>query len=408
MKTPLTPPLVEHLRSATWHRHEVFERLPFVLAMINGTLTLESYVCQLRGFASVLATLESVLAESRSPLLKAFSPVLKSRFDLLCQDMSFFAPHMVPDIVPAIKVALELSRKIRREVVAAPDKLLGYLYILEGTTRGNQVHLPDIVRCFNLTDGVGAAFYRGYDGATASHGEEFSAVMNSAEPGAFSVVEQGAIEMYDALERFYGALLPFGQGDLGYTASSLNPEAGEHPVSQNRDILAAALRAGEQCREEFSYYEKRYGERGRRFTASDVAWLAALVDYSAEIISSQVQWLGRMLSSRGMPFLLLERQVQLLIENISRLKPPVQTVALQHVVENMRIERCRTISQDRFDEVCRELDVSISYSTIIEFSDLPALLVASQIDLLSGMPECRALLMDWLAETAVLSPKELC
>ncbi len=408
MTTALTPPLVERLRSATWHRHEIFERLPFVTAMTDGTLPLESYVGQLRGFASLFTTLESVVVESDVPWDSKLLSYLKTRFDLLCGDLSFFAPRMVSDIVPAIKEALEFSRHIRREAALDPEKLLGYLYVMEGTTRGNQVHLPDIIRCFKLSEGEGTTFYRGYGEETPAHWVEASALMNAADISDYSVVEQGAIEMYEALERFHEALLPFTPDSLGFTASSLNPEAGEHPVSQNSAVMAAALRAGQQCREEFSYYEKRYGERGRRFTASDVAWLAALADYSADVALSQVQWLGRVLSSRGMPLLLLERQVQLLVENMSKIKPPIHTASLQSVVDVLRTERCRTISQDRFDEVCRKLDVTIFYGKIVEFSDLPALLVASQVDLMSGIPECRALIMEWLAETELLSSKELC
>jgi heme oxygenase len=405
MKSLSHQPLVDHLRSVTWPRHETFEKLPFVIAMTNGTLPLESYLGQLRGLAVILSTLEHTLAQSRSPLIERLRPLLKSRFKMLCDDLAFFACNMVPDIVPAIKLALAFSRQIRRDAGESPDKLLGYLYVLEGTTRGNQVHLPDIVCCFDLKDERGVSFYRGYGDATETHWEEFRSVMNDAGSETLIAAEQGTVEIYEALERFHEALYPVNQENLGFTATSLNPEAGDHPVPQNREILEAALKAGQQCRDEFSYYEKRYGERGRRFTESDVAWLAALIDQPAEIITQQAFWLGRVLSNRGMPLLLLERQLQLLVKNLS--KVAVSTEALQTAITNMRRQRLSTIPQENFDKACRELEDTISYTSIADFPDLPTLLVASQIDLIAGIPECKALLIAWLTEKSILAEDEL-
>ncbi len=402
-----TLPLVDHLRSVTWHRHETFEKLPFVVAMTNGTLPLESYIGQLRGLAAILSTVEHAVAESQSPVIERLKPILKSRFKMLCADLEFFAATSVPDVVPAIRLALDFARQIRTEATTDPDRLLGYLYVLEGTTRGNQVHLPDIVRCFNLEDEQGVSFYRGYGDATESHWEEFRAVMNDADSSARGAAEQGTVDIYKALELFHEALYPFSSEHIGITASSLNPEAGDHPVPQSRDELNAAIKAGQQCRDEFSYYGKHYGERGQKFTNSDVAWLAALSGQSVEIVSNQVLWLGRVLSSRGMPLLLLERQVQLLVENLQQLKGTVSVEALQAVATEMYNQRCSIITQDNFDKLCAVLSHAIPSATGIEFPDLPHILVGSQIDRIAGMPECRALLMSWLEETSVLTKDEL-
>ncbi len=404
-KAPL--PLADHLRAVTWHRHETFDKLPFVVAMTNGTLPLESYIGQLRGLAAIFSTLKHAIGKSQSPLIERLKPLLTARFNMLSVDLEFFAPKTVSDIIPALRLALDFARQLRIEAKVEPDKLLGYLYVLEGTIRGNQVHLPDIVRCFGFTDGQGASFYRGYGDATESHWEEFRAIMNGAEDSTRTAAEQGAAEIYTALEKFHEALYPFLPGKLGITASSLNPEAGDHPVPQDRELLDAALKAGQQCRAAFSYYEKRYGERGQRFTDSDVAWLAALPGLSAEVICNQVLWLGRVLSSRGMPFLLLERQVQLLVENLQQLGGALSVETLQAVVADMCTQRCSLISQVSFDKLCRKLSESISVTTVSDFPDLPHILVGSQIDLLSGMPECRASLLRWLEEKAVLTGEEL-
>jgi heme oxygenase len=406
MGTPPLP-LLDQLRSLTWHRHESFERLPFVTALMAGTLPLVSYIAQLRGLAIIFSALEQSLAQSRSPQIAHASRFMKSRFDLLCADLAFFSPQLVPDILPAVQHALRFSRNIRALSYSSSGKLLGYLYVLEGTTKGNQVHLPDITRCFNLHDDAGTTFYRGYGGGTEAHWEEFRTTMNCAGEEIAQEAIQGAGEIYDALERFHECLFPVVLEELGFTASALNPEAGDHPVHQNRDVLQAALRAGHRCREEFSYYERRYGERGRRFTDSDAAWLAALADKPSYVVANQVLWLGRMLSNRGMPLLLLERQLDLLVEELGARGNGTPTEALRDIVAELRQQRTGTLSQSRFEEACRTLTSQLHSPGAIDFPDLSFMLVAAFLDTHSGIPECLTSLLSWLGSASVLTEEEI-
>jgi hypothetical protein len=307
----------------------------------------------------------------------------------------------VPDIIPAIRHSLHLAREIRAVSSVSPGKLLGFLYVVQGTTKGNQVHLPDIVRCFNLNSDEGASFYRGYGTATEAHWEEFRSVMNGADEELAHDALQGTVDMYDALQRFHESLYPLSEANSGFTASALNPEAGDHSVPQDKAILQAALRAGRRCRNEFSYYERRYGERGLRFTDSDAAWLAALADQPVSVVADQVLWLSRVLSSRGMPFLLMERQLELLIEELTALENGFPTESLQEVISNLRHQRYLIVSQARFDELCSLLSQQISPQ--MDFSDLPIILAAAHIDACSGMPECMSSLVSWLGEGAILT-----
>jgi hypothetical protein len=307
---------------------------------------------------------------------------------------------MIPDILPAVKCALDAAAQIRQ---ASPGKLLGYLYVLQGTMRGNQVHLPDVIRCFDLTD-HGISFYRGYGANTDTVWEEFSSIANCADLTLIPQAIAGASEIYEVMERFHQLLYPLPEVGNGFTAAGLNPEAGEHPVPQEPKILQAAIRAGNKCRDEFSYYERRYGERGRRFTESDVAWLGALIYQDENIILEQVLWLGRMLSVRGMPMILLERQLELLHNELDTLArhPPLES--LQKALEKMKRQRFRLAGQDRFDRVCHSVTDILRH---IEFPDLPVILVAARLDLCSGIPECQASLMSWLVDTLILTKTEI-
>jgi len=60
------------------------------------------------------------------------------------------------------------------------------------------------------------------------------------------------------------------------SARTLNPEAGEHPISAHPGEQAAAEAATRLSWKEFPYYAKRYGERGWRFSLSDSGWLQTL------------------------------------------------------------------------------------------------------------------------------------
>jgi heme oxygenase len=400
------PLLLDHLRSVTWHRHEAFERLPFVTALMDGTLPLQSYLAQLRGLAVMLSAVSHSMSIITSSASEHLQPLVKKRFELLCADLAFFSERLVPDILPAVQLSLEIARKICTVSYTSPGKLFGYIYVLQGTTKGNQVHLPDVIRCFDLKDHQGASFYRGLGDDTDLSWDEFAAVMNIIT-GETSLEEalQGAVEMYEALERFHVALYPLPVGSDVFTATALNPEAGAHPVPQNPAILQAALRAGRRCREEFSYYERRYGERGRRFTDSDAAWLAALTELPEALVASQVLWLGRLLSVRGMPFLLMERQLELLVEELGTLQIPV--AALRTVLSDLQSQRCSLIPQSRFDDVCRLVADRITSLGSIGFTDLPFLLIAAFADTLSGIPECMASLKTWLLEQAILTAEEV-
>lgn len=406
METTQQTQLLDNLRSHTFHRHESFERIPFVVAMMDGTLPLESYIGQLRGLAVIFSAVDQVLARSAVPSFLQIRPLVKSRFDMLCADLAHFSLQLLPDILPAVRHSLAFARKISSLPAASSCRLVGFLYVLQGTTRGNQVHLPDIVRCFNLIDDSGVTFYRGYGSQTDAKWEEFRTIMNTLPDVDLEDAISGAVEIYDILQCFHEALYPLPEMNLGFTATALNPEAGDHPVPQNPAILQAAIRGGRRCHAEFSYYERRYGERGRRFTDSDAAWLALLTEQPEEVVNDQVSWLGRVLSSRGMPFLLLERQLELLLEELATVEA-VQVEVLQTVVANLRRQRCDLLSQSRFDELCSAVSKNISETLSVDFPDLPSVFVAAYIDSIAGIPECMVSLVSWLKDSSTMTEEEI-
>lgn len=89
-------------------------------------------------------------------------------------------------------------------------------------------------------------------------------------------------------------------------ATAFNPEAGSHGVVQEDKEIRAVIEASESVRKKMPYLEMRFGERGLRYTRSDGAWLATLVNFSTGTTVSQVEWLAKILSPIGVSRYALE------------------------------------------------------------------------------------------------------
>jgi hypothetical protein len=132
-----------------------------------------------------------------------------------------------------------------------------------------------------------------------------------------------------------------------------------------------------------------------------------LADKPPFVVSNQVLWLGRVLSARGMPFLLMERQLEILVEELGMLDAAAPTEALLAVAADLRQQRNLVCPQHRFDVACAEIAKRISPHGASDFPDLPLMLVAAHVDMLLGMPECMASLVSWLKSASILSHEEL-
>ncbi|NTW86660.1 MAG: biliverdin-producing heme oxygenase [Holophagaceae bacterium] len=406
MPQPPSEPLLLTLKAATWHRHQHFDRIPFITALERGTLPLAAYVAQLRALAIVVGALERILASSPDPLVARVRPLLDSRFNQLCADLNHLVTRGLAGNPPALRRALALAQRIRAAAPTDRDRLLGYLYVLEGTTLGNQVHLPDVRRCFRLQGPAGVAFYQGYGEATATHWAAFSGILNEAagEIDTLAMLE-AAEEFYEGLEELYDRLLPLEAEPGVLRALDLNPEAGDHPIPQHPNLLQAALRAGERCWEEFPYLSARYGERGLRFTDSDSAWLATLAWRTATDAIDQVLWLGRILARRGLPRLLLERQLALLIEELGAVRLPrrVKLGSLEVAAQALTSERLRSLPEASFQALREDL-AGVLPSPRQRELDLPTLLTAALADQRAGLPDGASPMLNWASEQGLVAP----
>ena len=398
--------LLGTLKDATWHRHARFEQLPFVVALQKGTLPRRSYAAQLQSLAIIVGALERSLAHCPDPSVVRVLATRPSRFELLRQDLAHLSDPRLPDIPQVTKQALALAQRIRAATPRHPSRLLGYLYVLEGTTLGNRVHLEDVRRCTGLKGEAGTAYYQGYGLETRPRWESFQAAME-AEAGHLDPGDMlaAAEDVYESLEHLHERLYPIPADPEPYTSSDLNPKAGDHPVPQDPDLLQAAIRSGEACWNAFPYLGARFGLRGIWFTDSDAAWLATFVDEGESFAAEQALWLGQILSVRGIPRYLVERQVAALIQEVDRttFRRPVPVAPL--------LAALAALAEDREDalpwEVQEGLEAELRAIPGTEAAaalDLAGLLAVGLADELAGLPQGLTSVLEWFRSEGHLAP----
>jgi hypothetical protein len=316
---------------------------------------------------------------------------------------------LIPDIVEPHEVAQEIAAMIRRYSIEEPNALLGVLYVLEGTTLGNLKHLPDVLAIFGPLTGGAAAYYSGYGEKTFEYWEEFRCAMNSLElePTSTERLIQVARDLFDMLEGLYAGLYPCREGSKKILATMLNPEAGNHPVPDEAVELQAAVIAARLCRDEFTYFNERYQERGRNFAKSDVAWLVTLTAMPLPALMSQVEWLGRVLGNRGMPRLTLERQLELLYAQLCVAAPEQRDryAGLLTAAGRLRDERLGRIPEPVFGILSRDFHIATDGELDGRFLGTGSLIVAAVTDRANGVIDAVTILISWLTDRERFSVK---
>lgn len=190
------------------------------------------------------------------------------------------------------------------------------------------------------------------------------------------------------------------------SARAVNPEAGDHAIVADPRELAAALRAGQRTWERFPYYEQRYGERGRRFTASDSGWIATLPHHSPEVVRRQILWLGTVLASRGMPRWLLEIHLGHLHEELTAARPEKRSAyeKLLEATAVLRREREAQIAPERFEALAASFEARVGPDLAARLSEAGHLLVAAVADERAGLPAAVESLATWLADPERFPP----
>ena len=199
---------------------------------------------QLRAMAILHGVLEHALTHSTHTALSSVWEADMAKLPLIENDLAYLKPRTTGEIQEASEEALKLAECARLREVEDPISVLGYVYVLEGATQGNTLHLPDVAAAFHLEGSDGVRYLQNYGDATGEHWRQFAQRMNLAvtEPAEQERVVDAACEAFEGLARVFRSLYPMAEA-MRPLATSLNPEAGTHPIPSDPREIEAAVRA---------------------------------------------------------------------------------------------------------------------------------------------------------------------
>lgn len=397
-----TETVIDRLRSATKHEHTRIEALPFFQALADGQLSLVSYVGFLRALSVIHEAFEQAMSQASHPVLASlWDPALR-KLPLIDRDLAHFQRQSPAQTPVAVLRAHLLTQAIRARALDDPISLLGYLYVLEGSTLGGIVLRQQLAAAFGLSGSDGLAFVSSYGKATKARWKTFAARMSSAVPGRPEQdrVIAAAVEAFVGIGRAIESLHPLGGSAPRELARELNPAAGSHAIPIDAREVQAALRAGERSWRQFPYYQLRYGERGAQFTRSDSAWLVTLAEHPQPIVDQHVHWLGRVLASRGMPQWLLEQHLDILYEELVAAIPAVQAdyARLRQAAHGLREQRRQYLGDQVLAAHTAAFDALVGGEWSARLPQTGGLLAAAVADEQLGIAGAVASIESWMTD----------
>lgn len=376
------------IRSETAAIHEELERLPYARSVMDASVPLPLYASFLRAVSIVHDELDKALL-AQPGLRPVASARSAYRRELLEQDLAALHPPPLAADAAGLQ-ALVLGQEMRVLAQRDPFTLLGHAYVLEGSQLGSAVQHEALQKRADLASALR------YLGSTdtadfKSFASRLTAALDSEEKTDASV--RGAVAHFQGFRHILEALDPRGAGRR--LSSAINSDAGNHPMPETLRELQAALFAGERSWAESPYYFARYGERGRRFTRSDSGWLVTVGREDFAVAQRQVGWLSRVLSSRGMPSILLERHLQLLHEELAKALPGNSYPSLEAAAAQLANERLSFVPA--FDGLVEEATQRLGGGPL-PARECATLLVGAAADEKRGIAEAAPSLTVWLCD----------
>jgi len=142
----------------------------------------------------------------------------------------------------------------------------------------------------------------------------------------------------------------------------------------------------------------RYAERGEAFSRSDGGYMVTLTSHPLAYVVQQINWLGVLLASRGMPRWLLESHLDLLFDELAAAIPKrrIKYRKLVKAAEVLREARHDWISQADFEA----LAASFSAKSGDGLANGGEMLVSAVCDEFCGIAKAVPSLVVWLGDPA--------
>jgi len=151
-------PVMDRLREATWDLHMATESHPFQCALGGGTLPRKLYVQYLSQLFLVHRALEKNLLSWQEKRNGWTSVLHEYHYQESCLrgDLVFLGQQ--PESVSASPSTQQVIDRINRAGVHTPIALLGFFYVLEGSSNGARFLAKTVVKAYNLPGKSGTGY----------------------------------------------------------------------------------------------------------------------------------------------------------------------------------------------------------------------------------------------------------
>lgn len=186
------------LRAGTRADHDATEAVPFSSAMVQCRLPRELFIRQLQALAMIHRALERALAVNDDPAVRLVWNDGLAKLPLLKRDLAALEASEPDPDDPAIIAARRCVDDISTTNQSDPIALLGFLYVLEGSTLGATILRKHLTAMYDIDETTGLAYYSPYGNAVMPHWQQFKADMN-----AIDLTEAQTHSVIDAAKRMF-------------------------------------------------------------------------------------------------------------------------------------------------------------------------------------------------------------
>jgi hypothetical protein len=323
----------------------------------------------------------------------------------LVADLEALGAERIPSVTGAIQGALDYGTEI---LTSADDplSLVGALYVLEGSQNGGIALKREYARCTGIPEDR-LSYIGCYGTGTAARWKAFCDVLNTLTltDDQTNHVARSAILCFERLENICAALYPCSDRDLKHHVAAINFEAGNHAMPQNPLEIALALRVGRTAWDKYPYLERRFGERGKRFTSSDSCWLVTLAGMSNESATKHLEWLRTVLASRGIPTVILEAHLGAISQALAAEFPEhaQRHAPFDKFLLSREAERRALCDPESFSQLIDQFNQHLNACAGLTIDSAANLITSAWVDERSGIAGAMASVRDWFVDPARFS-----
>lgn len=390
--------LHSQLKNETAEIHSQLESCAFFKELGQRKLARESVIGFLRGLGVVHAALERALAVAKFAELARLSSLAPPKLGMIENDLELLEARKVPSIGSALKHAIGVADALI-EKSDQPLWLLGYLYVLEGSQNGGVALRESFARDLGVQPEQ-LSYFGCYGNQTAQRWRAFSEGLRSLalKEEEKQLVAQAAKHCFEGIAAMVQALHPFNKADLTHHVAAINFEAGTHAMPQDPARIELALNAAARAWRSQPYLQARFGSRGRRFTSSDSCWLVTLADAPALTATKSLVWLRTVLSTRGLPTVILESHLREIARDLGN----AQT-SYDSFFGLLTDERMALLGATKALELEQKYEQAFGDCPEFKIAGAAALLISAWCDEKSGIVGALAATSGWFRDPARFS-----